>query len=116
MNKRTSLILGSLVAAGMALTSALPASAVDPVIGQPAAVQTMSGSHSCSDGKKVSITALANSGNVSIYINGKYKTGSSIVAVSKTGLTSASWKVTGTNLASVSEGCYGFGGGGGGNF
>lgn len=33
MNKRTSLILGSLVAAGMALTSALPASAVDPVIG-----------------------------------------------------------------------------------
>lgn len=99
--------LGALAISALALSLLTPTAA-------NAAVTTISGSASCAAGSTFYITGHANSGAITYYVNGKFKSTGGSDSSYKSGLRSGTWKVTGPDLAYASSACgVGFGSSGG---
>ena len=96
--------LGALAISALALSLLTPTAA-------NAAVTTISGTANCGVGSTFYISAHANSGAITYYVNGKFKSTGGSDSSYSSGLRSGTWKVTGPDLAYASTGCFGGSGG-----
>lgn len=89
----------SVLGLSMALLFSSPASA------GVTAVTKISGSRTCPINQTVRVQALANSGTITISINGIVKQTQTFAINYNTGMRTASWSVSGSDLATASDYC-----------